>query len=81
MFLLGPSLFIPVSDLDPLKDVIDNLSTLLSLPIAGWKTRMQGTLYCYFRFGDDLYGVTVHHNVFPQNRDDEDNYVGVFFST
>ncbi|KAG8891709.1 hypothetical protein FRB99_003404, partial [Tulasnella sp. 403] len=30
-----------VFDLDPLKDAIDNLSTPLSLPIAGLKTKMQ----------------------------------------
>jgi len=39
-FLHGPDLFAPVLDLDPLKDVIDNLSTPLSLPIAGRKTTM-----------------------------------------
>lgn len=43
-FLHGPDLIAPVSDLDPLKDVIDDLSTPLSLPIAGRKTKMQGTL-------------------------------------
>ena len=76
MFLHGPSLFTRVSDLDLLKDVIDNLSTPLSLPIAGWKTTMQGTLYCYFRVGNNIYGVTAHHNVFPRNGDNEYNYVG-----
>ena len=81
MFLHGPSLFTPVSDLDLLKDVIDNLSTPLSLPIAGWKTKMQGTPHCYFRVGNNLYGVTAHHNVFPQNGDNEYNYVGMFFFT
>ena len=65
MFLHG--LFTSVSDLDLLKDVIDNLFTPLSLPIAGWKTTMQGTFYCYFRVGNNLYGVTANHNVSPQN--------------
>ena len=51
----GPGLFAPVSDLDPLKDVIDSLSTPLSLPNAGLKTKMQGTLGFYFRIGEDLY--------------------------
>jgi len=52
--LHGPDLFAPVSDSDSLRDVIDNLSTPLSLPIAGWKTTIQGTLGCCFRVGDDL---------------------------
>jgi hypothetical protein len=71
-FLHGPDLFAPVSDLDPLKDVIDNLSTPLSLPIAGRKTTMQGTLGCYFRVGNDLYATTARHNVFPLNGDNEE---------
>jgi hypothetical protein len=36
----GPALFRPVEDGDPLKDVIDNVSVPLSLPIAGRKTTM-----------------------------------------
>jgi len=39
-FLHGPDLFAPASDLDLLKDVIDNLSTPLSLSIASWKMTM-----------------------------------------
>jgi hypothetical protein len=81
-FLHGPDLFAPASDLDPLKDVIDNLSTPLSLPIAGRKTTMQGTLGCYFRVGNDLYAATARHNVFSLNGDNEEyNYVGTFLST
>lgn len=83
-FLHGPDLFAPVSDLDPLKDVIENLSTPLSLPIAGQKTTMQGTLCCYFRVRNDLYAATARHNVFPLNdlKDNEEyNYVGTFFCT
>ncbi|KDQ08089.1 hypothetical protein BOTBODRAFT_59543 [Botryobasidium botryosum FD-172 SS1] len=76
-FLHGPDLFAPVSDLDPLKDVIYNLSTPLSLPIAGRKMTMQGTLGCYFRVGDDLYAVTARQNVFALKGDNEEyNYVG-----
>jgi hypothetical protein len=48
----GAEPFAPVSDLDPVKDLIDNLSTSLSLPISGWKTKMQGTLGFYFRIGE-----------------------------
>ncbi|KAI0262720.1 hypothetical protein BC834DRAFT_925125 [Gloeopeniophorella convolvens] len=58
----GPALFRPVEDGDPLKDVIDNVSVSLSLPIAGRKTTMQGTL---------LYAITVRHNVFLLNGDNE----------
>ena len=43
--LLGPNIFAPVSDLDPLKDVIDNLSTPLSLPIAGRRTTDAGNAW------------------------------------
>ncbi|KAH9180783.1 hypothetical protein EDB89DRAFT_2062445 [Lactarius sanguifluus] len=75
-FLHAPGLFAPASDLDPLKDVIDNLSTPLSLPIAGRKTPMQGTLCCYFRVGNNLYATTARHNVFPLSGDNKEyNYV------
>ncbi|KIJ11189.1 hypothetical protein PAXINDRAFT_177375 [Paxillus involutus ATCC 200175] len=75
-FLHGPDLFAPVSDLNPCKDIIDNLSTPLSLPIAGRKMKMQGTLGFYFRVRNDLYAATACHNVFPLNRDNEEyNYV------
>jgi hypothetical protein len=81
-FLHGPDLFAPVSDLDPLKDVVDNLSTPLSLPIAGRKTTMQGTLGCYFRVENDLYAITVRHNVFLlEGGNEEYNYHSTFFST
>ncbi|KAH9180786.1 hypothetical protein EDB89DRAFT_2110805 [Lactarius sanguifluus] len=74
--LHAPGLFAPASDLDPLKDVIDNLSTPLSLPIAGRKTPMQGTLCCYFRVGNNLYATTARHNVFPLSGDNKEyNYV------
>ncbi|KAH9047158.1 hypothetical protein EDB84DRAFT_1264204 [Lactarius hengduanensis] len=68
----GPALFPPVEDYDdPLKDVIDNVSVPLSLPIAGRRTTMQGTLGPYFRVGDKLYAITVRHNVFLPNEDNE----------
>ncbi|THH28675.1 hypothetical protein EUX98_g5521 [Antrodiella citrinella] len=63
----GPALFGPVGDLDALKDLIDNVSTPLSLPIAGLKTIMQGTLGFYFRVGNDLYAVTARHVLFKDN--------------
>jgi len=58
----GPELFAPVSDFDPLKAVIDPLTTALGLPIAGLKTlKSQGTMGFYFRVArKDLYAVTRH---------------------
>src|SRR6267142_3714882 len=51
----GPELFAPVSDLDPLKAVIDPVTTALGLPIASLKTlKSQGTMGFYFRVGKDL---------------------------
>ncbi|KAF8464347.1 hypothetical protein DFH94DRAFT_785619 [Russula ochroleuca] len=64
----GPELFAPVSDLDPLKAVIDPVTTALGLPIAGLKTlKSQGTMGFYFRVGQDLYAVTARHVLFPEN--------------
>ena len=64
--LVGPILYAPVNDFHPLKSVIDWLTTPLSLPISGLKTRhIQGTLGFYFKIGDDLYGVTARHVLFP----------------
>ncbi|KAI0247604.1 hypothetical protein BJV78DRAFT_1380229 [Lactifluus subvellereus] len=68
----GPALFPPVEDDGSLKDVIDNVSVALSLPIAGRKTTMQGTLGPYFRVGDKLYAITVRHNVFVLKGDNEE---------
>ncbi|KAG9078854.1 hypothetical protein FRC06_008135 [Ceratobasidium sp. 370] len=65
----GPALFPPVEDCDALKDVIDNVSVPLSLPIAGRKTKMQGTLGPYFRVGNKLYAITARHNLFLLNGD------------
>lgn len=78
-FSAGPALFSPVSDLDPLKDAIDNLSTALSLPIADLKTKMQGTLGFYFRVGDELYAVTARHVLFNDDEpNNEYNYIRMF---
>ncbi|KZP21618.1 hypothetical protein FIBSPDRAFT_891079 [Athelia psychrophila] len=64
--LTSPELLAPVNNLHPLQNVIDWVTTTLSLPIAGLKTlHMQGTLGFYFRVGDELYSVTAHHVLFP----------------
>lgn len=64
--LAGSILSAPVNDFHPLKSVIDSLTTTLSLPIAGLKTlHKQGSLGFYFKVGDDLYGVTTRHVLFP----------------
>ncbi|KAH9847380.1 hypothetical protein C2E23DRAFT_848889 [Lenzites betulinus] len=67
----GPALLLPVEDGDPLKDFIDNVSVPLSLPIAGRKTTTQGTLGPYFRVGNKLYAITVRHNLFRINEDND----------
>lgn len=67
----GPGLFKPVEDGDPLKELIDNVSVPLSLSIAGRKTTMQGTLGPYFHVGNKLYAITVRHNVFLRDGDNE----------
>ncbi|KAG8894498.1 hypothetical protein FRB99_001223 [Tulasnella sp. 403] len=69
----GPALFGHASDLDPLRHVIDPLTTSLGLPIAGFKTlNMQGTLGFYFKTGDNLYGVTARHVLFPDHEGNDD---------
>ncbi|CAE6419968.1 unnamed protein product [Rhizoctonia solani] len=68
--LSGVELFAPADDFDPLKDVIDPVTTALGLPIAGLRRlHMEGTLGFYFRVGDDLFGVTPRHVLFSE----EDN--------
>jgi hypothetical protein len=81
--LTGPELLAPVNDLHPLKDVIDWVTTALSLPITGLKTlHMQGTLGFYFQVGDDLYGVTARHVLFPADQGNSSyTYVGTFVSS
>ena len=78
----GPELFTPVSDLDPLKAVIDPVTTTLSLPIAGLKTLYnQGTMGFYFKVDQDLYAVTARHVLFPENEGNNTySYVGKFIS-
>lgn len=71
-FLASPVLYAPVNDFHPLKSVIDWVTTPLSLPIAGLKTRqLQGTLGFYFKIGEDLYGVTARHVIFPDTEGNE----------
>ena len=68
---VGAKLYEPASDLDAIRHVIDPLTTALGLPIAAAKTpHFQGTMGFYFKDGDDLYGVTARHVLFPA---DEDN--------
>lgn len=75
----GPALFPHAEDGDPLKGIIDNVSVLLSLPIAGRKTKMQGTMGPYFRVGNTLYAVTARHNLFPLDQDNRTyKYRGTF---
>jgi len=78
----GPELFAPVSDLDPLKAVIDPVTTALGLPIAGLKTlKSQGTMGFYFRVGKLLYAVTARHVLFPEGEGNNPyRYVGTFVS-
>ena len=76
----GPKLFAPSLDLNSLKAVIDSVTIALGLPIASVETlNRNGTMGFYFRVGDDLYGVTACHVLFP---DDEGNnpysYIGMF---
>ena len=78
----GPELFAPISDLDPLKAIIDPVTTALGLPIAGLKTlNRDGTMGFYFRVDDDLYGITARHVLFPE---DEGNnpyaYIGALLT-
>lgn len=76
----GPVLFSPVEDDDSLKNVIDNVSVALSIPIAGLRTTMQGTLGPCFHVGDKLFAITARHNLFVLNGDnDEYRYHGVFW--
>ncbi|KEP49280.1 hypothetical protein V565_103710 [Rhizoctonia solani 123E] len=60
----GPALFPIIEDGEPLKEVIENVSVALSLPISGLKTTMQCTMGPYFHVGNRLLAVTARHNVF-----------------
>ncbi|EIW81472.1 hypothetical protein CONPUDRAFT_124600 [Coniophora puteana RWD-64-598 SS2] len=69
----GVELYEPASDLDAIRHVIDPLTTALGLPIASAKTpHLQGTMGFYFKDGDDLYGVTARHVLFPTDEDNSD---------
>lgn len=73
----GSALFPTVEDGEPLKEVIDNVSVALSLPISGLKTTMQGTMGPYFHAGNRLFAVTVRHNLFrPEAGNAEYRYHG-----
>jgi hypothetical protein len=78
----GPELFAPASDRDPLRAVIDPMTTALGLPIAGLKTpKSQGTMGFYFRVGRDLYAVTARHVLFPEDEGNNPySYIGTFFA-
>ncbi|EJT98039.1 hypothetical protein DACRYDRAFT_96687 [Dacryopinax primogenitus] len=65
---VSPALFAPVGIVDHRKDFIDPVSVALSLPIAGLKTTMQGTIGPYFHVGNTLYAITVRHNLFLADR-------------
>ncbi|CAA7266696.1 unnamed protein product [Cyclocybe aegerita] len=58
------ALFAPVGIVDHRKDFIDPVSVALSLPIAGLKTTMQGTMGPFFHVDNTLYAITVRHNLF-----------------
>lgn len=77
----GPELFAPVSDFDPLRNVIDSVTTALGLPIAGLKSlKRQGTLGFYFRVQETLYGVTARHVLFSEEEaNDEYRYISCMF--
>ena len=70
----GAKLYGPASALDATRHVIDPLTTALGLPIAAAKMpHFQGTMGFYFKDGDDLYGVTARHVLFPAD-EDSSNY-------
>ncbi len=70
---VGAELYEPASDLDAMRHVIDPLTTALGLPIAAAKTpHFQGTMGFYFKDGDDFYGVTARHVLFPTDEDNSD---------
>ncbi|KAF9068812.1 hypothetical protein BDP27DRAFT_1223677, partial [Rhodocollybia butyracea] len=68
----GPELFAPATAFDPLKTVIDPLTTKLGLPIADLKRLdLQGMLGFFFRVGEALYAVTARHVLFPADESNE----------
>ncbi|KZS98994.1 hypothetical protein SISNIDRAFT_461923 [Sistotremastrum niveocremeum HHB9708] len=65
--LVTQALYPPAEFGDYLREFIDNVSVALSLPIAGRRTDMQGTMGPYFQWNDDLYALTARHNLFLSN--------------
>ncbi|KAJ7600583.1 hypothetical protein C8J56DRAFT_767396 [Mycena floridula] len=73
VFRRSAELYKPAWSLDPTRNVIDPLTTALGIPIAAAKTpHLQGTMGFYFKDGDDLYGVTARHVLFPSDEDNSD---------
>ncbi|KAJ7194679.1 hypothetical protein GGX14DRAFT_678224 [Mycena pura] len=65
----GAELYGPASDVNAIRHVIDPLTTTLGLPIAAARTpHVQGTMGFYFKDGEDLYGVTARHVLFPEDQ-------------
>ncbi|KAJ3765566.1 hypothetical protein FB446DRAFT_677207 [Lentinula raphanica] len=63
--LTRPILYTSVKDVYERDNVFDWLGTPLSFPIAGLSTpNKEGSLGCYFKIGEDLYGVTARHVLF-----------------
>ena len=70
---VSTELYEPASDLDATRHVIDPLTTALGLPITAAKTpHLQGTMGFYFQEGDNLYGVTARHVLFPADEYNSD---------
>ena len=65
--LVTQALYPPAEFGDYLREFIDNVSVALSLPIAGRRTDMQGTMGPYFQWNGDLYALTARHNLFLSN--------------
>lgn len=68
----SPALFPPSEFLYSLVTLTDRfVSAMPSIPISGRETTMEGTLGPFFRVGDKLYAMTVRHNLFPLNGDND----------
>lgn len=65
--LVTQALYPPAEFGDYLREFIDNVSVALSLPIAGRRTDMQGTMGPYFQWKGDLYALTARHSLFLSN--------------
>ena len=65
--LLAQALYPPAEFGDYLRELIDNVSVALSLPIASRRTDMQSTMGPYFQWNGDLYALTARHNLFLYN--------------